>query len=105
MIAAGGTAGHVVPALAVAEALRAEGAEVVFIGGDRAEARLVPAAGFALHTIAVEGLSRSNPLRAARALGLAPPHSRGPARCCGALAPDAVMGEGGTSPGRSAWRR
>ncbi len=84
-----------VPALAVAEALRAEGAEVVFIGGDRAEARLVPAAGFALHTIAVEGLSRSNPLRAARALGLALlalPRARSLLR---ALAPDAVMGGGG----------
>ena len=41
MIAAGGTAGHVVPALAVAGALRAEGAEVAFIGGARAEAELV----------------------------------------------------------------
>ena len=48
VIAAGGTAGHVVPALAVADALRAEGAEVIFIGGDRAEAQLVPAAGFEL---------------------------------------------------------
>ena len=35
-IAAGGTAGHVVPALAVADALRERGAEVLFIGGDRA---------------------------------------------------------------------
>ncbi|MBV8998471.1 MAG: glycosyltransferase, partial [Solirubrobacterales bacterium] len=33
VIGAGGTAGHVVPALAVADALRAEGAEVVFVGG------------------------------------------------------------------------
>ena len=33
VIAAGGTAGHVVPALAVADALRARGAEVEFIGG------------------------------------------------------------------------
>src|SRR5271155_5948144 len=71
VIAAGGTAGHVVPALAVADALRAEGAEVAFIGGDRAEAQLVPAADFPLHTIAVEGLSRSNPVRALRALALA----------------------------------
>ena len=38
VIAAGGTAGHVVPALAVADALRARGAEVIFIGGERAEA-------------------------------------------------------------------
>jgi UDP-N-acetylglucosamine--N-acetylmuramyl-(pentapeptide) pyrophosphoryl-undecaprenol N-acetylglucosamine transferase len=67
VIAAGGTAGHVVPALAVADALRAEGVDVAFIGGGRAEAELVPAAGFELHQIAVEGLDRSNPLRAARA--------------------------------------
>src|SRR6476660_974157 len=64
VIAAGGTAGHVVPALAVADALRAEGAEVVFIGAARAEAQLVPDAGFQLHGLAVEGLSRTNPLRA-----------------------------------------
>ena len=95
MIAAGGTAGHVVPALAVAEALRAEDAEVVFVGANRAEAQLVPAAGFTLHPIAVEGLSRSNPLRALRALALAlaaVPRARALLR---RLAPDAVMGGGG----------
>jgi len=95
VIAAGGTAGHVVPALAVADALRAEGAEVAFIGGGRAEAQLVPAAGFQLHTIAVEGLSRSNPLRALRALmraAMALPRARALLR---QLAPDAVMGGGG----------
>ena len=42
VIAAGGTAGHVVPALAVADALRADGARVVFVGGERAEARAGP---------------------------------------------------------------
>ncbi len=42
LIAAGGTAGHVVPALAVADALRADGAEVLWVGGERAEAELVP---------------------------------------------------------------
>ena len=68
VIAAGGTAGHVVPAIAVADALRAEGAEVTFVGGERAEAELVPAAGYPLDRIAVEGISRSNPLKAARAL-------------------------------------
>jgi UDP-N-acetylglucosamine--N-acetylmuramyl-(pentapeptide) pyrophosphoryl-undecaprenol N-acetylglucosamine transferase len=66
-IAAGGTAGHVVPALAVADELRERGASVFFIGGNRAERELVPAAGYELLTIAVEGLSRRNPLRAARA--------------------------------------
>ncbi len=95
VIAAGGTAGHVVPALAVADALRAEGVEVSFIGGGRAEAQLVPAAGFPLHTIAVAGLHRRNPLRALRALVLAAtalPRARALLR---QLAPDAVMGGGG----------
>ncbi|HWX73825.1 MAG TPA: glycosyltransferase, partial [Solirubrobacteraceae bacterium] len=95
VIAAGGTAGHVVPALAVADALRADGVEVAFIGGERAEAELVPAAGFPLHGIRVEGLSRRNPLRAARALlraVLAAIRARSLLR---ALRPDAVMGGGG----------
>ncbi|HEX4807262.1 MAG TPA: glycosyltransferase, partial [Conexibacter sp.] len=64
-IAAGGTAGHVVPALAVAGALRAEGAEVLFVGGERAEAELVPAAGYELRPIRVAGLHRRSPLKAA----------------------------------------
>src|SRR5215208_6311109 len=67
VIAAGGTAGHVVPAIAVADALRAEGAEVSFVGGQRAEAELVPAAGYPLDTIKVEGIDRRNPIAAARA--------------------------------------
>ena len=61
VIAAGGTAGHVVPALAVAGELRADGARVVFVGGERAERELVPQAGFELRAIDVEGLSRSQP--------------------------------------------
>src|SRR5664280_2108303 len=91
----GGTAGHVVPALAVAEALRAEGAEVSFVGGGRAEAQLVPAAGFPLHGIAVEGLHRSNPLRALRALALAAVALPRACSLLRRLAPDAVMGGGG----------
>src|ERR671929_941924 len=73
-IAAGGTAGHVVPALAIAGALRDRGAEVEFLGGERAEAELVPAAGYPFHELRVRGLDRRNPLRAAG----------GPARAGGA---------------------
>jgi UDP-N-acetylglucosamine--N-acetylmuramyl-(pentapeptide) pyrophosphoryl-undecaprenol N-acetylglucosamine transferase len=68
VIAAGGTAGHVVPAIAVADALRAEGADVRFAGGQRAEAELVPAAGYPLDPLNVEGISRTNPLKAMRAV-------------------------------------
>jgi UDP-N-acetylglucosamine--N-acetylmuramyl-(pentapeptide) pyrophosphoryl-undecaprenol N-acetylglucosamine transferase len=95
VIAAGGTAGHVVPALAVADELRAEGASVEFIGAGRAEAQLVPAAGFPLHTIAVEGLSRRNPLRAVRALARAAAAVLRARSLLARLAPDAVMGGGG----------
>lgn len=70
-IATGGTAGHAVPALAVGEELRARGHEVLFVGGDRAEAQLVPAAGFEFHSLDLAGLDRRNPLRALHALWLA----------------------------------
>src|SRR3954467_1214493 len=71
LIAAGGTAGHVVPALAIADALRGRAAEVEFAGGERAEAELVPAAGYPFHPLEVAGLDRRNPLKAARAVALA----------------------------------
>jgi UDP-N-acetylglucosamine--N-acetylmuramyl-(pentapeptide) pyrophosphoryl-undecaprenol N-acetylglucosamine transferase len=85
----------VVPALAVADALRARGAEVTFIGGARAEAQLVPAAGYPLRTIAVAGLDRRNPLRAARAAALAAKAFVRARALLGELGPDAVMGGGG----------
>ena len=59
LIAAGGTAGHVLPALAVAEELKARGARVTFAGSpDRLEARLVPEAGFVFDPFRVSGLPR-----------------------------------------------
>jgi UDP-N-acetylglucosamine--N-acetylmuramyl-(pentapeptide) pyrophosphoryl-undecaprenol N-acetylglucosamine transferase len=95
VIAAGGTAGHVVPALAVADALRAEGCEVTFVGGERAEAQLVPAAGYALRPIRVRGLSRTNPLAAARAAAMAAGAVVAARRILRELRPAAVLGAGG----------
>ena len=61
-IAAGGTAGHINPALALAEELRDRGHEVRFFGqSSRLEATLVPQAGFAFDTIEVTGFDRSKP--------------------------------------------
>jgi UDP-N-acetylglucosamine--N-acetylmuramyl-(pentapeptide) pyrophosphoryl-undecaprenol N-acetylglucosamine transferase len=85
----------VAPALAVAGALRADGAQVAFIGGERAEVELVPAAGYPLHRIAVEGLARRNPLRALRALAKAARAFQRSLGLLGELRPDAVMGGGG----------
>jgi UDP-N-acetylglucosamine--N-acetylmuramyl-(pentapeptide) pyrophosphoryl-undecaprenol N-acetylglucosamine transferase len=85
----------VVPALAVAGALRAEGAEVVFVGGERAEAELVPQAGYELRPISVRGLSRTNPFAAAGAGALAARATAAAARILRAERADAVLGGGG----------
>jgi UDP-N-acetylglucosamine--N-acetylmuramyl-(pentapeptide) pyrophosphoryl-undecaprenol N-acetylglucosamine transferase len=95
VIGAGGTAGHVVPALAVADALKAEGAEVLFVGGERAERELIPAAGYELETLRVAPLARRHPLRAARAVALDADAVRRGRRLLDRLAPSAVLGAGG----------
>src|SRR5512134_1683701 len=96
VIAAGGTAGHVRPALAVAEALRARGVTVTFAGTpDRVESRLVPEAGFALDTFPISGLPRRPSAAQLRAAWRA---SAAPAHCLRILArrrPDVVLGAGG----------
>ncbi|MFQ5816342.1 MAG: undecaprenyldiphospho-muramoylpentapeptide beta-N-acetylglucosaminyltransferase [Terriglobia bacterium] len=58
MLVGGGTGGHVFPALAVADELRARSPqqEIAFIGVETGlESRLVPAAGYRLHTITAAG--------------------------------------------------
>jgi UDP-N-acetylglucosamine--N-acetylmuramyl-(pentapeptide) pyrophosphoryl-undecaprenol N-acetylglucosamine transferase len=94
MISGGGTAGHVNPAIALAQALREE--EVVFVGTEHgAESVLVPAAGFPLEMIDVRGFDRSRPasifgtaVRAMRAVGQA-------RRLIRRHAPRVVVGMGG----------
>jgi len=57
IIMAGGTGGHVFPALAVAEYLRHKGETIVWLGTRAGiEARVVPAADFAIEWLSVQGL-------------------------------------------------
>lgn len=61
-IAAGGTAGHVNPALALADELRERGHEVHFFGESRRlEGTLVPKEGFPFHPVHVTGFDRRRP--------------------------------------------
>ena len=107
LMMAGGTGGHVFPALAVAHELKAEGYEVHWLGTKAGiEADLVPANGFPLHTINIAGL------RGKGKFGLALAPFRIIKAVWQALAvirrvkPNAVMGLGGyaTGPGGvAAW--
>jgi UDP-N-acetylglucosamine--N-acetylmuramyl-(pentapeptide) pyrophosphoryl-undecaprenol N-acetylglucosamine transferase len=66
---------------------------VEFAGGERAEAELVPAAGYPFHPLDVAGLDRRNPLRAARAAALAVRATAAARKLVGDF--DVVLGGGG----------
>ena len=101
MIAGGGTGGHVIPALAIAGALKsAYAAEICFIGTARGmETRLVPQAGYALELIDVGQLNRVSRATQLKTLVALP---RGILHCMGLLRrwrPRVVVGVGGYASG------
>ena len=87
------------PALAVADALRANGADVHFVGGDRAESELVPQAGYEFHRLNVVSLPRRSPLGAARAAAIDAAALAAATALLARLRPRAVFGGGGYAAG------
>lgn len=95
-IAAGGTAGHINPALALAEELRDRGHHVRFFGQEaKLEGRLVPEAGFELVPVVVSGFDRSRPWTLVTSLARMRRAQRGIARLFSEQgAPDVAVGFG-----------
>jgi UDP-N-acetylglucosamine--N-acetylmuramyl-(pentapeptide) pyrophosphoryl-undecaprenol N-acetylglucosamine transferase len=95
LIAGGGTGGHAIPALCVADSLKTRGVAVEFIGSAAGiEATLVPQAGYTLHSLPLVGLS-GGPTKRARA-GLL--FLKALSRCKRIIqnfCPEAVLGVGG----------
>ncbi len=95
---AGGTGGHIFPALAVAEELRARGGryEIEFLGTHRPlEAKLIPAAGFRLRSVDAAGLKGIGGVQWWRNLLVLPRTIIEVARILREFQPQVVVGVGG----------
>ncbi|HEY3318825.1 MAG TPA: undecaprenyldiphospho-muramoylpentapeptide beta-N-acetylglucosaminyltransferase [Coriobacteriia bacterium] len=96
MLSGGGTAGHIYPALTVAELLSAGGHEVAFVGTpDGLEARLVPEAGVAFFALPARGFDRSRPLSLLAAAWVIAASTLRAWLLLGREHPDVVLGFGG----------
>lgn len=94
-IAAGGTAGHINPALALAEELAARGHQVEFFGQPKKlESTLVPQAGFPFNPIDVTGFDRSRPWTLVSALWRMRAAQKTIGRHFGSKRPDVAVGFG-----------
>src|SRR5260370_32104771 len=101
IIAGGGTGGHVIPALAIAQQLKKQlGAEVLFSGTVRGiETRLVPQAGFRLELIQVGALKNVSLMTRAKTMFDLPRAIAASSRMLSDFDPEVVIGVGGYASG------
>ena len=97
---AGGTGGHVYPALSVAEHLRNQGIEVVWLGTRRGlEARVIPVAGFQMEWLEIKGLVGTSWMRKLAMPWMLLRAVTQALRIMRRRMPDAVLGMGGFAAG------
>jgi UDP-N-acetylglucosamine--N-acetylmuramyl-(pentapeptide) pyrophosphoryl-undecaprenol N-acetylglucosamine transferase len=101
LIAGGGTGGHIIPALAIADELKARyGAELLFVGTVRGlESRLVPAAGYPLQLIRVGQLNKVSLRTRVRTVFDLPAGLMQCVRLLRTFRPQVVIGVGGYASG------
>ena len=96
VLSGGGTAGHINPALALAEVLVDRGWDVSFAGTPNGvEARLVPAAGIEFKPFEASGFDRAHPLTLPKALAKIAKSTKLAKRWFEEIRPDVVVGFGG----------
>jgi len=105
LMAAGGTGGHIFPALAVAEELVGRAGKdereevmrsIIFVGTTRGlESRLIPAAGYELRTVAAAGLKGIGGWKRITNLMVLPRSAFQAAKVLRGFRPDVVVGVGG----------
>lgn len=96
VFAGGGTGGHLYPAIAIADALRARAARIAFIGtSDRLEATIVPKAGYELLPITSRALKRAITPQLVRTIGDNAKGTIQSLRLLGATRPELVIATGG----------
>jgi UDP-N-acetylglucosamine--N-acetylmuramyl-(pentapeptide) pyrophosphoryl-undecaprenol N-acetylglucosamine transferase len=101
ILAGGGTGGHVIPAIAIAQELRRRyAAEVLFIGTERGlEKRLVPAAGFPLQFVKIGALNKVGLATRLQTMFNLPRALFDAGRMLNEFQPDVVIGVGGYASG------
>lgn len=96
VLTGGGTAGHINPALALAEELQSRGVEVLFAGTPQGvESKLVPQAGIPFTAFEAQGFNRNHPTSIVKALYLMEKGTAAAKKWFREIEPDAVVGFGG----------
>ena len=102
IISGGGTGGHIFPALAIADAIRAKHpeAKILFVGANnRMEMQRVPDAGYEIKGLPIAGFDRKNLLKNFKVLWLILKSQRMAKKIIKEFTPQAAVGVGGYASG------